>query len=71
MFTGGICGVFILMIFPAYLVATSRKKTGITSPFTHQALLKHWVIPYLFIAFGFASLIFNLVETVLRLTKKK
>jgi hypothetical protein len=73
MFTGGICGVFILMIFPAYLVAKSRKETGevATGKFTHQAMLKHWVIPYLFIGFGFLSLVFNLYETITRLTQKK
>lgn len=71
MFTGGVCGVFILMIFPAYLVATSRRKTGyVEGGFTHQSLLKHWVVPYLFIGFGFASLIFNLFETISRFVKK-
>lgn len=72
MFTGGICGVFILIIIPGYLVAMSRRKTGkVAGEFTHQALLQHWVVPYLFVGFGFAFLIFNLFETISRLTKKK
>ena len=71
MFTGGICGVFILMILPAYLVLQSRKETGVVNgKFTHQALLKHRVIPYLFVGFGLLSLVFNLYETITRLTKK-
>jgi hypothetical protein len=71
MFTGGICGVFILMMFPAYLVLKSRKSMPkVNGNFIHEALLKHWIIPYLFIGFGYGSLIFNLIETIFRLTKK-
>jgi len=70
MFTGGVCGVFILVIFPAFLVARSRRLTPeVTSSFTHQAMVRHWVVPYLFIGFGFASLIFSLFETVSSLIK--
>lgn len=69
MFTGGICGVFILIIIPAFLVLMSRKKVPVEGEFKHQATLKHWIIPYAWIVFGMLSLGFNLTETILKLTK--
>lgn len=70
MFTGGICGVFILIIIPAFLLLMSRKKMiPVEGSFKHEAFLKHWVVPYVWIVFGVLSLGFNLTQTILKLIK--
>ena len=61
-FTGGICGILVLIILPSFMVARARVQTPyLTKEQSFQAFISNKYVPYALIVVALTFLIYTLV----------
>lgn len=67
-FTGGICGILVLIILPSFMVARARVKTpNLSKEQSYEAFVSNKYVPYTLILIAIGFLIYTLVEVITKL----
>lgn len=67
-FTGGICGILVLIILPSFMVARARVKTPMLSKEqSYESMVSNKYVPYVFMMVALCFLIYTLVEVITKL----
>lgn len=67
-FTGGICGILVLIILPSFLVARARIKTpNLEKEKSLEAAVSNKYVPYVMIVAALGFLIYTLIEVIKKL----